>query len=45
LTWLDPIKVHATVDGAALRKLKPTASVVFEELRRELSSSPAQSAA
>jgi hypothetical protein len=36
LSWLDPVKVHATVDGAVLRTLKPTASVVFDELRRAL---------
>lgn len=45
LQWLNPINVHSTVDGAALRTLKPTASVVFDELRRALSPSPAQSAA
>jgi hypothetical protein len=45
LRWLNPIKVHATVDGAALRTLKPTASVVFDDLRRALYPSPAQSVA
>jgi nitrite reductase/ring-hydroxylating ferredoxin subunit len=45
LAWLNPVKVHPTVDGAALRKLKPTASVVFDELRRALHPSPAQSVA
>ena len=45
LQWLNPIQVHCTVDGAALRTLKPTASVVFDELRRALSPSSAQSAA
>jgi nitrite reductase/ring-hydroxylating ferredoxin subunit len=45
LQWLTPIKVHSSVDAAALRTLKPTASVVFDELRRALSSSSAQSAA
>jgi nitrite reductase/ring-hydroxylating ferredoxin subunit len=45
LGWLDPVKVHTTIDGAALRKLKPTASVVFEDLRRALCPSPAQSVA
>jgi nitrite reductase/ring-hydroxylating ferredoxin subunit len=45
LQWLNPINVHSTVDGAALRTLKPTASVVFDELRRALSPSSAQSAA
>jgi nitrite reductase/ring-hydroxylating ferredoxin subunit len=45
LQWLNPINVHSTVDGTALRTLKPTASVVFDELRRALSPSPAQSAA
>jgi nitrite reductase/ring-hydroxylating ferredoxin subunit len=34
LGWFDPIRVHSTIDGAALRKLKPSVSVVFEELRR-----------
>jgi nitrite reductase/ring-hydroxylating ferredoxin subunit len=45
IQWLKPIKVHATIDGAALRTLKPTASVVFEDLRRALHPSPAQSVA
>ena len=45
LQWLNPVNVHSTVDGAALRTLKPTASVVFDELRRALSPSSAQSAA
>jgi nitrite reductase/ring-hydroxylating ferredoxin subunit len=45
LEWLNPIKVHATVDGAALRTLKPTASVVFDELRRRLHPLSAQSVA
>jgi nitrite reductase/ring-hydroxylating ferredoxin subunit len=45
LGWFDPIKVRATVNGAALRKLKPTVSVVFEELRRALQSKPVQSVA
>jgi nitrite reductase/ring-hydroxylating ferredoxin subunit len=43
--WLKPVKVHSTIDGAALRTLKPTASVVFEDLRRALHPSPAQSVA
>jgi nitrite reductase/ring-hydroxylating ferredoxin subunit len=45
LKWFDPIHVHTTVDAAALRKLKPTASVVFEELRRGLQPSLVQSVA
>jgi nitrite reductase/ring-hydroxylating ferredoxin subunit len=45
LRWLDPIHVHSTIDGAALRKLKPTASVVLEELRRALLPSEVQSVA
>jgi nitrite reductase/ring-hydroxylating ferredoxin subunit len=45
LQWLKPIKVHSTIDGAALRTVKPTASVVFEDLRRALHPSPAQSVA
>jgi nitrite reductase/ring-hydroxylating ferredoxin subunit len=45
LSWLDPIKVHASIDGAALRTLKPTASVVFDELRRALHPSQIQSVA
>jgi nitrite reductase/ring-hydroxylating ferredoxin subunit len=45
IQWLKPIKVHSTIDGAALRTVKPTASVVFEDLRRALNPSPAQSVA
>jgi hypothetical protein len=45
LEWLNPVIVHPTVDGTALRTLKPTASVVFDELRRSLYPSPAQSVA
>jgi hypothetical protein len=45
IQWLKPIKVHSAIDGAALRTLKPTASVVFEDLRRALHPSPAQSVA
>jgi hypothetical protein len=45
LQWLNPVKVHAAIDAAALRKLKPTVSIVFEELRRLLLPSPAQNAA
>jgi nitrite reductase/ring-hydroxylating ferredoxin subunit len=45
LRWLNPCKLHATVDGAALRTLKPTASVVFDQLRHALYPSPAQSVA
>jgi nitrite reductase/ring-hydroxylating ferredoxin subunit len=45
IQWLKPIKVHSTIDGAALRTVKPTASVVFEDLRRALHPSPAQSVA
>jgi nitrite reductase/ring-hydroxylating ferredoxin subunit len=45
IQWLKPVKVHSTIDGAALRTLKPTASVVFEDLRRALHPSPAQSVA
>jgi nitrite reductase/ring-hydroxylating ferredoxin subunit len=45
LQWLNPINVHSTIDGTALRTLKPTASVVFDELRRALSPTPTQSAA
>lgn len=45
LEWLNPVKVHPSVDGAALRTLKPTASVVFDDLRRALYPSPAQSVA
>jgi nitrite reductase/ring-hydroxylating ferredoxin subunit len=45
LGWLNPIRLHPTIDGAALRQLKPTVSIVFEDLRRALLPSPAQSAA
>jgi nitrite reductase/ring-hydroxylating ferredoxin subunit len=45
LGWLSPIKVHTTIDGAALRKLRPSVSIVFEELRRTFLPSTAQSAA
>jgi nitrite reductase/ring-hydroxylating ferredoxin subunit len=45
LEWLNPVTVHSTVDGAALRTLKPTASVVFDELRHALYPSSAQSVA
>jgi nitrite reductase/ring-hydroxylating ferredoxin subunit len=45
LGWLNPIRLHTTIDGAALRQLKPTVSIVFEDLRRALLPSPAQSAA
>jgi hypothetical protein len=34
LQWRNAIKVRSTVDGAVLRTLKPTASVVFDALRR-----------
>jgi nitrite reductase/ring-hydroxylating ferredoxin subunit len=43
--WLNPIRVHTTIDGAALRQLKPTVSIVFEELRHASPLSHAQSAA
>jgi nitrite reductase/ring-hydroxylating ferredoxin subunit len=45
LGWLNPIKVHTAIDAAALRKLRPTVSIVFEELRRALRPSSAQNAA
>jgi nitrite reductase/ring-hydroxylating ferredoxin subunit len=45
LGWLNPIKVHSAIDAAALRKLRPTVSIVFEELRRALRPSSAQNAA
>ena len=45
LGWFNPVRIHTTIDGAALRQLKPTVSIVFEELRRALLPSPAQSAA
>jgi hypothetical protein len=45
LEWLNPIKLHSAVDGAALRTLKPTASVMFDELRHAPYPSPAQSVA
>jgi nitrite reductase/ring-hydroxylating ferredoxin subunit len=45
LRWFDPIKVHADIDGSALRKLKPTVSIVFENLRRAQHPSSVQSVA
>lgn len=45
LARLNPIKVHTTIDAAALRKLKPTVSMVFEELRRALLPRAAQTVA
>ena len=45
LRWFEPIKVHTAIDAAALRKLKPTVSIVFEELRRALIPSPVQNVA
>jgi len=45
LAWFNPINVHTTINGAALRELKPTVSVVFEELRRALNPSLVQSVA
>jgi nitrite reductase/ring-hydroxylating ferredoxin subunit len=45
LGWFDPIKLHAEIDGAALRKLKPTVSIVFEDLRRAPHPSSVQSVA
>jgi len=45
LGWLNPVRIHSSIDGAALRQLKPTVSIVFEDLRRALIPSPAQSAA
>jgi nitrite reductase/ring-hydroxylating ferredoxin subunit len=45
LRRFKPFDVRTTVDAAALRKLKPTASVVFEDLRRSLHPSLEQSVA
>ncbi len=36
LRRFKPFEARTTIDAAALRKLKPTASVVFEDLRRSL---------
>jgi nitrite reductase/ring-hydroxylating ferredoxin subunit len=45
LRRFKPFDARTAVDAAALRKLKPTASVVFEDLRRSLHPSLVQSVA
>lgn len=42
---LQPVTVHSAIDGAALRKLLPSVSVRFEELRPSLQSAAVEAAA